>query len=315
MRRILGASLLVLAFFCLCLAPLVRFQVADDLVVFPADETSKITLVGGGARYLNTGSGAMVEGADLVSTVTVRGVPGESTDEVAVWDSFTATEDSGTGGLLETRTWRMAFDRKSGELRNCCGAALDLDNGVNQSGLGVLWPLADVRKRDYQRFDPATRRTWTSRFDGTDRIDGHEAYRFVQHVEPTVVGRVAEVPGAVLGLKSPEPVPADRVYEGTGTAWVDPRTGMVLDFRQQATLRLRTADGVDRATVLDTDLRLDEATRKAGVKAADDSAKAISTVRLVIPAASLALGLILLVTGILVVRRPSGREDTAPVER
>ncbi|WP_170177494.1 DUF3068 domain-containing protein [Thermomonospora umbrina] len=292
--------------FALALAPLLRGYIADRLVVIPVNQYSKVTLVGENARYLDIGRMAMVEGASVVVTATVRGAPDSSNARTAVWDSFIVVEDAETGADLRVSLWRMAIDRKTGELRNCCGAAVDNDLTVPQYGLGPLWPLGDVHKRDYAIYDPGTRRTWPARFDGVERIDGVSTYRFVQHIKPTRAAEYTQLPGALLGLDDAKRYDAELTSEARVTVWVEPRSGVPVDTRQHVVSRLRTKDGVDRRTVAEFDLRMVERDRRAGVRTADEAGAKIVLVRTTGPLISLVVGLLLLGAGLSVVARRRG---------
>ncbi|HEX2312351.1 MAG TPA: DUF3068 domain-containing protein [Thermomonospora sp.] len=305
--KTVGTLLCTAGCFGLAFAPMLRFPLADRLVVVPVDQYTRTTLVGSGARYLDAARMRMVENADVVATSTLRGAPASSNDDTAVWDYFTAVEDTATGTDLDIRLWRMAIDRTSGHLRNCCGAAVGNDPTVPQSGLGMIWPLGDVDRRDYPVFDPTTRRTWTARFTGTRRVEGITAYTFVQRIEPTPVGRFRQLPGELLGLDEDRSYDADRVYQATVTTWVDPRSGVPVDRHQHVISTLRTTDGTDRLTVADLTLRMDPASRRRAAAISRDTAAKITLVRTTGPLVSAVLGLVLLGGGLAVSRRPLRR--------
>ncbi|REE97024.1 DUF3068 domain-containing protein [Thermomonospora umbrina] len=302
MRRTIGAAVLALGFFLLFLAPLARFYIADRLIVFPVNETTKLTSVGQNATYFDAAKVRMVTGANLTATTTLQGVPAKSTDDTGVWDYFSALEDTSAGAGIDYTTWRMAFDRRTAALKTCCTAAVERDTAVRQSGVGVLFPLADVQKKTYQRFDPVTGRAWPAVFQGEETVAGVKAYRFVQRVDATAIERIQGVPGSLLGMDAKKGYAADKVYSAIVTVWIDPRTGLTVDLRQQVTARLRTEDGVDRATVLSADMRFDEATRTARADRADESAGSITMVRVVLPVGALVAGAGLLVVGVVITR-------------
>ncbi|REE97331.1 DUF3068 domain-containing protein [Thermomonospora umbrina] len=315
-HRTVPLALCVLGCCGITLAPLLRGYVADRLVVAPVNQYSKATLVGENARYLDIAKLTMVEGARVIGTATVRGAPDSSNAETAVWDSFTVVEDAATGADLDARLWRVAFDRRTSELRNCCGAAIGNDPTVRQAGLGMMWPIGNVERRAYPLYDPTTRRPWPALFKGTDEVEGLTAYKYVQHIEPTPVGEYKQLPGKLLGMDEKKSYDADRTYEAWVTVWVDPRTGAPVDRRQQVTSKLRTKDGVDRITVAQMDLRMSDESRRRAVRTADEGAGRIRLVRTTGPLGAFILGGALLGTGVALstrTRRPgSRRKPTSP---
>ena len=77
---------------------------------------------------------------------------------------------------------RFAFDRRTAELVTCCGANVDGDSSIRQTGLvGFLWPFG-TQRHTYQVFDPAMNKAAPARYMGTTTIDGITVYRFVEKV-------------------------------------------------------------------------------------------------------------------------------------
>ena len=308
MRRRLGFALLTLGFFVVTLAPMLRFYAAPKLTKAPLNEQTKTTYVARGSSYIDLFSGAQAFDAALVQTVTINGDVRSGGGKTAVWNSFTALEDSGTGEALQVNSWRMAFDRKSGLLKNCCGAVIvnrDVrDTTTKQQGLGAIWPVADVSKKTYQQFDPTTKLAWPATYAGTERISGISTYKFVQRIQPT---RIATLPAAPLqGLSGVSKYPADVMYSAVISTWVDPRTGMPVDQRRQITSTVRGADGSAGPTVLSTDLRVNDTSRAALVRSSDDKAGQLTAIKVTWPLVTLIGGLILLAAGAVLNLRGSG---------
>ncbi len=57
-------------------------------------------------------------------------------DDLAIYESFLRTEDN-TGTVVSASTLRVAFDRVTSELSNCCGANFD-GREVEFSGINPL---------------------------------------------------------------------------------------------------------------------------------------------------------------------------------
>ncbi|MBC6461672.1 porin PorA family protein [Actinomadura sp. HBU206391] len=270
--------------FLLTLAPLLHLQVAPQIITAPADIHQTTSLHAVDATYLDTADLTVRRGARITAVNTVRGDVRASDEKITVWDSFTWIGDATTGAQIEIQSQRVAFDRRTARLHNVCGAAVDGDTSVRQSGIGPFWPIG-VRKRTYHVFDAKTRTSRPMTFAGVDRIHGDTVYQFVQRTEPTVLGSApTRVPASLLdleGLRAGFPgydggrgdIEVDRVYEGTLTAWVDPRTGTRIDQRQQSKTVFRTKDGIDRLVVGDLVLRLSEADRRDRAIRADKAAR------------------------------------------
>jgi hypothetical protein len=300
MRRIIGASLVGFGAFLLAAGVLVRFYVAPMLIGAPPDVYQVTRLRAENAAYFDAAAGAPRTGATVVATNTVRGDPGAVRDGVAVWDSTTVVQDVGRGTTIELQKQRYAFDRRTGELRNCCGAAIDGDTAARQSGVGLFWPVRP-RKEGLKLFDTATLRTWPAVFDGEERVGGTLTYRFVVRIPETRVGGdLPAVPGELLGRGEGSPaVPVDRYYRAEGTYWVDPRTGAPIDQRQRVLSELRPRKGPGRLVVADFTLRMTPESRHALQARSDDGAGKIRILRTVLPLVCGAAGLLLIAAGAL----------------
>ncbi|TDE34422.1 DUF3068 domain-containing protein [Actinomadura sp. 6K520] len=320
--RALGLAAVTSGVCLLTLAPLVRLQVAPRILVAPADLYQTTTLQAVDATYLDAKSRTVRRGARIRAVNTIRGDVRASDEKTAVWDSFTWIGDADSGAEIEIQSQRMAFDRRTAQLAGVRGAAVNGDTGVRQSGIGPFWPIG-VQKRTYHVFDTRTLTRQPMVFAGVDRVEGVMVYRFVQRTEPTVIGSPTRVPVSLLNLKEPGrelpgldadrgDVEVDKVYEGTVTAWVDPRTGTRIDQRQKSRTVLRTKDGVDRLVVADFELRLSDADRRDRAVRADRTARVIVLLQVVLPVASAGLGAALLVAVYLTARARRPRPDAAP---
>ncbi|MDL4775961.1 MULTISPECIES: DUF3068 domain-containing protein [Thermomonosporaceae] len=321
MRRSLGLILIALGAFFLTLAPLVRFYVADKFVLAPLDRYQQTKLEAPNASYFDTAAFKVVTGATLVAANTLRGDvrANNGDDRVAVWDSSTEITDRATGKQVDMQGYRIAFDRRTSELVNCCGSQVDGDTSVAMSGYGLLLPVANVQKRSYPVFDMTTRRTLPMRFGGEETVHGVATYRFVQEIPLAKTAAVDyKVPGEMLGLGKKTPSQkVDRYFSATITEWVDPRTGIPVKHRQNIKSTVQTADGKGRLTVAAADLVTVDADQKRLAEMSGDEALKIAMVRTVVPLGSVLLGLSLLLIGAMVALsagEPSGppAPPTAP---
>lgn len=304
MRRPLGLILIALGAFFLTLAPLVRFYVADKIVRAPLNRYQQTRLEAPNASYFDTASFKARKGVTLVAENTVRGDvrANNGNDDIAVWDSSTEISDKATGKQIEIQGYRIAFDRRTSELVNCCGVHVGGDTSVKMSGYGLLFPLADVHKRDYPFFDMTTRRELPMRFEGEEQVQGIDTYRFVQQVPLTKSAKVDfKVPGGMLGLgKSSKAQKVDRYFTATITEWVDPRTGVPVKHRQNIRSTIQTPDGRGSMTVAAADLVTVDKDQRKLADMADGYALKIAFARIWGPVLAVLVGLVLLGIGVAV---------------
>ena len=298
MRRVIGPVLTGAAVFLLVTGVLVRFYVAPRLTRAPANVYSVATMRAENATYFDPSAARVRTGATVTSTTTVRGVPEAARGNVAVWESFTATQDLTNGTALSYARDRIAFDRTTARLVDCCGAAVD-GHRVRMSGIGKFWPMP-VEKKDYVLFDIATRRAWPVAFKGEERVGGLPTYRFEQRVpDTTVPGETPAVPASLLGMKGDAPVPVERHHQGVATYWIEPRTGAPVDVRQKVRSTLVAKQGTGRLVVADMDLRMPDDERRKALSQARDGRRSLLLLTTAAPLTCAGLGLVLLVPGLL----------------
>lgn len=292
----LGAFLLVAGL-------LLRLYAAPRLIAAPANLYQKDVLTAHDATYFDEGALVSRRGVTLTYTSTVRGDPTASTGNIAVWDSYSVLADRAHHVQVNSMFQRSAFNRHTGLLVNCCGASINDDTRVRQYGIGMFWPIP-THRGDYQVYDISTQRTWPAVYTGTARIGGLVAYRFAQHIPPTLVQQLPGVPTSLLGLRGPvHSVLADRYYQAANTFWVDPRTGVVLDAHERIRSVLHGPGGRGTLVAAAADLRMTPASRSGLLALAKQSAAAIATVRTTGPLAGGIGGLVLILAGTVRFRR------------
>src|SRR3954471_8203208 len=151
MRRIVGYVLLAVGVFLVVLAPLLRFYALPELRKAPLDELAQTVSEAHNATYLQLSDQSVQTGQDLVATRRVRGDVKAGSSDTAVWDVFVRIENPGLNTLVTATTDRVAFDRKTSEAVNCCGAAVN-GEPTEHSGIEYKFPF-DAKKKTYQYFD------------------------------------------------------------------------------------------------------------------------------------------------------------------
>ena len=296
MRRWLGPVLLGIGVFLLVTAGMMRFYVADRVVVTPIDQYAQTTAVGPG-RWLDGATGQQQTG-DLTAIRTVKGdVPASSTD-VAVWDVSVVLQ-TGTGTMVRTTLDRVATDRRTAEAVNCCGESAD-GEPTRHSGVSYKFPFG-TEKRDYTWWEPNSRQAYPAKFVAEEEVQDLTTYKFIQ-----------QVPGQELQRSG-----ATVWFQTVRTIWVEPRSGVIVKGTEQANSTLNNAAG---PTIVEFDVTFNEETQQNQAELARDAIGSIGLVSRWIPLVCLLLGLILLAAGAVLMRAdrpgrtPAHREqEPAPV--
>ncbi|MEU5865051.1 DUF3068 domain-containing protein [Nonomuraea sp. NPDC047529] len=255
-RRSLAPVLAGVGAFLLTLIPLTRLYVYDQVLKAPLEQQSMTRATAASATYVDPATMRQTTG-DLVQTRWLIGDVLAGDDDRAVWGESVslATRD---GRRLDYHERRLAFDRRTGEIVNCCGEYLDEDVSVRQIGQAFRWPF-NAERRDYPLFDLRLRRPVTAAFDGVERVRGVETYRYVQRTPRRLVpGETPPLPRHLLGLPGKGDVGLGRYAEIRRTYWVEPVSGLPVRTQEEVTETLVTADGRGRLTALDADLRTSE---------------------------------------------------------
>ena len=300
MRRVLGLALVLLGAFLLGSAAMSRFYLPDRLAVTPIDQVGRTTAVGPGA-YLDLGS-LTEKTSDLVARRTLLGDVKASSDDVAVWNVSVVLE-TGTGDFNRASVDRVATDRRTAEAVACCGEAVN-GTPTRHTGVSYKFPF-DAQKRDYPWWDPNTGRADPARFVSEEKVQGLTVYKYIQTV-PAFQLRTQPVPGSLVGEAAPT-FDAPVYFQNTRTAWVEPRTGVIIKANEQNLTTFRNSTGQDKVTFLKYDLTFDDASQGSQAKLAKDGIDKLRLLTLWLPLLGLVLGLLLIAAGVLVLRadRPS----------
>jgi hypothetical protein len=230
MRRVIGLTLTGLGAFLVVAAVLTRTYVGGQLIKFPLNEYVKTTLLAKNVSYFSPALVRNVTGATIRVTDTVKGDAKAGTSSTTVWNEFTYLYDVTNKKEYAVSTRRAAFNRRTAQLVNCCGANVNGNAAIRQTGVsGYVFPIG-TQKQTYHVFDTSLNRPMPFNYAGTGAIDGIPAYRFVERVSPTQAG-TQKIPGSLVGMTQ-SMVTLPVYYAATNTYWVDPETGGVLDTTQ-----------------------------------------------------------------------------------
>jgi len=251
----------------------------------------------------------VVSGATIRVTSTVKGDAAAGTSSTAVWNEFSYLYDTTNSATFEFSTRRFAFDRRTAELVNCCGASVNGNAAIRQTGLvGFLWPMG-TQQTTYDVFDPILNKPRPARYEGTATIHGIRVYRFVERVPLTRAGSQT-LPGSLVGMPSQSLVTLPEYYTGTNTFWVDPLTGAQLNVHEIQKLTLEDSTGAQRLLLLDGDLNMTPSSVQATVNADQTGRNEFGWLEIIVPLVCVVVGIVALVIGILLAR--TRREDDEP---
>ncbi len=284
---------------------LLRFYAAPRLIAAPVGIYSAVTLADPHASYFDQGTLTARHNVTLTFNETIRGDAAASTGTIAVWDLFTALEDLKHNVQLNVVFQRSAFNRRTGELTNCCGASVNGDTRARQDGIGaVKWPIG-TQKTTYQVYDLNTERAWPAVYSGAAHVQGLLTYRFTQRIPPTVVQQLPGVPASLLGLTgTSRNVVANRTFQASNTFWVDPLTGAPVDAEERILSVLHGPGGQGRLMVATADLKMTPASQRSLAALARQNAVTITTLRQTGPLGGLLLGILLILAATMPFPRP-----------
>ena len=298
--------------FLLVAGLLLRFYAAPQLIAAPTSVYEQDVLVSPQASYFDEGALVTRHNVRLTYTLTIRGDQRASNDTTGVWDTFASLADPRRHNVVNTVSQRYAFNRRTGQLSNCCGASINDSTQIRQSGIGLFWPIG-TKKQTYSVFDNNSMKAWPATYVGQVKDTGVQTYEFTQHVPATKVDVMTGVPTSLLGISGPSRnVVANRYWEATNTFWVDPRTGVLVDEEVKGQSYLQDVNGQGKLSAVSLDLRMDQASRQSLAKQANKNAANITTISVLGPVALVVLGLILLLgatTPWRYLRRPGAEDD------
>ena len=216
MRGIIGLILAGLGAFLILVAVLLPTWVVGQALKFPLSESETATLEASNASYFSVASLRERTGVTLRATYTITGDASAGNSSTAVWNQTSDVYDVTNHAQVQQMTRRFAFNRRTGQLVDCCGASVNGDKTVRQTGLvGYVFPMG-TQKQTYQVFDTTLKKTMPFVYSGTANVDGIQAYEFVENVPPTQIGSVT-LPGSFVKMA------AASVTLGTTKArWMTP---------------------------------------------------------------------------------------------
>lgn len=296
MRRAVGLLLTGLGAFLVTFALLLHWWVPGQVIKFPLNEYSVTNFAGHGITYFNRDSLKEYTGVTAAAVQTIEGDVKSGTSSTAVWGSFTALEDQSHHVSIQNSSRRSAFNRRSGQLVNCCAAAIGSSTRVAQSGQGFVLPFG-TQRRTYQIFDVTLLRPEPLTYAGTGSIDGMAVLKFVEHIANDRFGQQT-LPGPLVGQQAQATVTLPEYLTATSTYWVDPVTGRPVDVTLDQRISLEDSAGATKLVLLGGTLSQTPASVRSAVASARQDHAKIELITRTGPLAGIIAGLVALVLGI-----------------
>ena len=307
MRGAIGVILAGLGACLILIAILLPTWVTGQVVKFPLNEYETATLAASNASYFSPGSLSEKTGVTMEATYTIKGDASKGSSSTAVWNEYSYVYDLTNHQAVQEMTRTFAFDRRTGQLVNCCGASLNGVTSVRQTGLvGYVFPIG-TQKQTYQVYDTTLKRPMPFTYSGTTTVDGIQAYEFVENVTPVQIATLS-VPGSFVGssaavVSAPEFDQLHLIY------YVDPDTGALLDVNEDQTLTLHNPDTGAAALVLfDADLIATPASVRQIVGLDSSGRNELALLKTTLPLALGIAGGVALIAGIFLGRKPRGEQ-------
>ena len=312
MRRA-GLIFAGLGTFLIVFAVLVASWVTGRVTKFPLNEYATVTLTDPNATYFSAAKLTPMTGVNMEATYTIKGNARAGSSSTAVWNQFIYVYDQTNKLPVQSVTRTFAFNRRTAQLVNCCGANVNGDSSVEQSGyVGYVLPIG-TKKQTYDVFDTNLNKPVPFTYAGIGDVDGTQAYKFTENVAPTQNG-TQTVPGSLVNQAAAS-VTLPQYYQTQTTYWIDPVTGALLNVTQNEKLTLRNTDGSQALVLLNANLAATQASIDGLVAIDNDQVSKASLVGTLLPLSTGIVGLLLLIIGIALYRRPERDAEAAPSRR
>src|SRR5215471_2779563 len=153
MRRVTGFILAGLGVLLILAAILLPGWVSSQFIKFPLSVNQTAILSASNASYFSATTLKETTGVTIQATYAIKGDPAKGSSSVAVWNQASSVSDVTNHRSIQQTTRTLAFNRRTGQLVNCCGASVNGNAAVHQTGLaGYVFPFG-TQKQTYQVFD------------------------------------------------------------------------------------------------------------------------------------------------------------------
>ena len=310
MRRVVGLVLAGLGTCLIVFAVLMPAYVSSRVLKFPLNEYETATLTASNVSYFSPTKLTELTGVNMEATYTLKGNAAAGSSSTAVWNEFTYVYDETNKLPFQTLTRTFAFNRRNAQLVDCCGANVNGDSSIRQTGYaGYVMPIG-TQKQTYDVFDTNLNKPMPFVYAGTGTVNGIQTYKFVENVAATKNGSQT-LPGSLVG-QSQATVTLPQYYQMHLTYWIDPDTGALLNVTEDEKLTLEDSAGAQALLLLDANLAATQPSINRVVAQDNSGRSKRSLVSTTLPLVTGIAGVILLIMGIILARRPREDAEAAP---
>jgi hypothetical protein len=310
MRRVIGLSLVGLGTFLIVIAIVLPTFIVSQVVKFPLNEYETATLVADNASYFNATTLAERSPVTLQATYTIKGDGPAGNSSTAVWNEFSYVYDVTNHYQVQLQSRRIAFDRKTAQLVQCCGEAVDGKPTAQSGVLGYVFPMG-AKKQTYDLYDITIDKPVPFVYTGTTTVDGISAYVYTNTVPPTQIG-TQTVPGSLIDSAATS-VNAPEYYSNHVVYDVDPTTGALINVNEH---EMQTLDSPGTSTpaltLINADLVMTPASVTKVVGLDNNGRNELSLLNLILPIVLGVVGAIALIAGVLMMRQPRLDVEAGP---
>jgi hypothetical protein len=335
-RRIAGAALFGLGLLSLIVAAALAWVVVPAQKQVPYDlqppdvvvEASNATFAQ--ARTLPDGEVEVtVERGGLRNQTGIKpdyqaaaDLTGELAEKTLIWNVYQATDRVDDGSPVNRAESRIALDRVSGAAVPWSGQCHNdmkevktenvgcVPGNVNFAGQLYLFPFG-TEKKTYQYWDSGLGAALPMTFAAEEEYNGLPAYRFQQDVPSQTMPMDAELVEGLIGFLAPGAHSGSVSYRASRTLWVEPQTGAIIGYQEQQHRELVPDVGAP-VVLFDASFGYDEKTNAAVLAEAEHGRYLLTMLGVYVPLGLAALGLVLVVLGIVVARRRPRDEEHRP---
>ncbi|MEV0157649.1 DUF3068 domain-containing protein [Micromonospora sp. NPDC050686] len=347
MKARLGAALFGIGVLSLALAAGTAFYVAPSVTKLPYDLTfcnaqgkpdgclKASVAVADNATFMQVldnkptiQRGTLEATTEVVpqASTTEKEMTGDLKGEAVVWDAYGTVVRTDDKSTVSQYAAELALDRVTAEARKWDKQYLDTDGDASKEdfvtfeGQTYKFPFRTERK-DYRYFDRDLRAALPIKFDGTEQVNGTDAYRFVQVIEETELATPEGSLSALAGALAPGATTGKVTYSNTRTIWVEPVSGNFVKVREQQK-KTFVPDQGGTVALLDADFVYTDDTIANSVKSAGETRDKLQLIGRNLPIGLAVFGALALLVGLWLMlsgRRAAAvgarhRADDAPVE-
>jgi hypothetical protein len=282
-------------FLLIFLAPAIRLYAFPRIEKAPTDVFDDVVSQGSGS-YLQISRFSYNGPVPLRNDQHLKGITSASSSDVAVIDQYSTVTDLTRGKVVDYTPERYVFDRVTALPVHCCGEF------PRHEGYTLKLPF-NLEKKTYPLWDDTAKMAFPAVFSGTDTIDGLPVYEFKSHAENVVIDPDVSVPASYVG-KEGGGFHAQLRYTQNTTVWVEPVSGAIIKGSQQAARWFADpATGDPLALVSNTVLTWSPAYVAKTAGDIDKQVKQLRLVKVWIPIVGPALGVVLVLLALLLLRR------------